>query len=306
MRQNYCVGDVRCLGHTSWLPAKGMPTLVLLTACLLACAAQRCTCGSLSDRQSVRPPPAVVAAGPCHRSKDTGQRAQPAAVRRQQRLCRGQQGRAGTVARGGILTCWTEPFRSRASVAALRRPAGLLRGGNSLPSQQETLTGIPRPHPTPLQPTPTLPLTRVPQAPSRPVNQSWFSDRSPIITPQQSSAIVAALQQLGVLDSSGWLRDDPRQGLKASGGTSGSRLRAGLRLCWVAASGDALSLIALKCFDCAHSTRLVSGAAIAGCPLAAECQQPSVSVDAAPAGGPALAERHGHLCGARPERHHRR
>lgn len=37
MRQNYCVGDVRCLGHTSWLPAKGMPTLVLLQhACLRA------------------------------------------------------------------------------------------------------------------------------------------------------------------------------------------------------------------------------------------------------------------------------
>lgn len=54
------------------------------------------------------------------------------------------------------------------------------------------------------------------QAPSRPVNQSWFSGRSLVITPQQSSAIVAALQQLGVLDANGWLRDDPRQGLKAS------------------------------------------------------------------------------------------
>ncbi|KAL4422484.1 hypothetical protein ABPG75_008681 [Micractinium tetrahymenae] len=53
-------------------------------------------------------------------------------------------------------------------------------------------------------------------APSRPVNQSWFSDRSPVITPQQSSAIVAAMQQLGVLDSNGWLRDDPRVGLKNS------------------------------------------------------------------------------------------
>ncbi|KAL4422469.1 hypothetical protein ABPG75_008666 [Micractinium tetrahymenae] len=50
--------------------------------------------------------------------------------------------------------------------------------------------------------------------PSRPINESWFSDRSPAITPQQSSAIVAALQQLGVLDSAGWLRDDPRVGLK--------------------------------------------------------------------------------------------
>lgn len=62
------------------------------------------------------------------------------------------------------------------------------------------------------EPAPPPPL----QAPSRPVNQSWFSGRSLVITPQQSSAIVAALQQLGVLDANGWLRDDPRQGLKAS------------------------------------------------------------------------------------------
>ncbi|PSC72221.1 Histone H2A [Micractinium conductrix] len=52
------------------------------------------------------------------------------------------------------------------------------------------------------------------EVPSRPINERWFSDRAPTISPEQSSAIVQALQELGVLDKEGWLADDPRAGLK--------------------------------------------------------------------------------------------
>jgi hypothetical protein len=52
--------------------------------------------------------------------------------------------------------------------------------------------------------------------PSRPVHKLWFAQRSPVITPRQSVAIVEAMQALGFLDSKGYLKDDPRVGQSVS------------------------------------------------------------------------------------------
>ncbi|KAL4436060.1 hypothetical protein ABPG77_005508 [Micractinium sp. CCAP 211/92] len=79
---------------------------------------------------------------------------------------------------------------SRGSAVLNASPGGALCSGETWPQQPKIQTNVPN-------------LRRYGVnsdfviAPSRPVNQSWFSDRSPVITPQQSSAIVAALQQLG-------------------------------------------------------------------------------------------------------------
>ena len=91
----------------------------------------------------------------------------------------------------------------------------------------------PTPPPVPCLPPPIstrtspLPPGRPPcllQVPSRPVHKQWFAQRSPVITPRQSAAIVEAMQELGFLDSKGYLKDDPRVGQAVSG------LGAG---CWV-------------------------------------------------------------------------
>jgi hypothetical protein len=52
----------------------------------------------------------------------------------------------------------------------------------------------------------------------RPLNETWFSDRSPVVTAPQSAVIVQALRDLGIVDAQGFLVDDPRMGLKVSGG----------------------------------------------------------------------------------------
>ena len=72
---------------------------------------------------------------------------------------------------------------------------------------------------------PTAAFPSLPQVPSRPINERWFSDRAPTISPEQSSAIVQALQELGVLDKEGWLADDPRAGLKVGLAGGGGTLR---------------------------------------------------------------------------------
>jgi hypothetical protein len=49
------------------------------------------------------------------------------------------------------------------------------------------------------------------QSPVRQVVPSYFSDRSPVISPRQSAAIVAGLQEIGMVDAEGWLLADPEQ-----------------------------------------------------------------------------------------------
>ena len=64
---------------------------------------------------------------------------------------------------------------------------------------------------------PRLPRAPPLQVKERPVNETWFSDRSPVVTAPQSAVIVQALRDLGIVDALGYLVDDPRMGLKASG-----------------------------------------------------------------------------------------
>lgn len=49
------------------------------------------------------------------------------------------------------------------------------------------------------------------QAPARRVTPTFFSEGSPLITPQESAALVAALHDVGLLDNAGWLTADPKQ-----------------------------------------------------------------------------------------------
>lgn len=61
---------------------------------------------------------------------------------------------------------------------------------------------------------PCLPaLPTKPQAPSQPVTPTWFSDRSPSITPYQSALIVEALKHpsIRMLNPDGWVETDPKQ-----------------------------------------------------------------------------------------------
>lgn len=44
------------------------------------------------------------------------------------------------------------------------------------------------------------------------MSSTWFSDRSPVVTAQQSDEIVKALRSLGFVDAQGFLVDDPRTG----------------------------------------------------------------------------------------------
>lgn len=54
---------------------------------------------------------------------------------------------------------------------------------------------------------PGLPTT---QAPTRQVNATFFSDRSPVIDAASSALIVGGLQQIGLLGPDGWLVADPK------------------------------------------------------------------------------------------------
>ncbi len=47
------------------------------------------------------------------------------------------------------------------------------------------------------------------QSPRRTVGPTFFSDRSPVISPEQSTRIVAALKDIGMLDKQGQLQGDP-------------------------------------------------------------------------------------------------
>jgi hypothetical protein len=49
------------------------------------------------------------------------------------------------------------------------------------------------------------------QSPVRQLVPSYFSDRSPVISPRQSAAIVAGLQEIGMVDAKGWLLADPEE-----------------------------------------------------------------------------------------------
>ncbi|KAI7839268.1 hypothetical protein COHA_006966 [Chlorella ohadii] len=57
-----------------------------------------------------------------------------------------------------------------------------------------------------------IPATSV-TAPSQPVTPTWFSDRSPSITPYQSALIVEALKHpsIRMLNPDGWVETDPKQ-----------------------------------------------------------------------------------------------
>lgn len=61
-------------------------------------------------------------------------------------------------------------------------------------------------------PMPLLPRNSL-QAQSRPLTPTWFSDRSPSITPAQSALIVAALKHpsIRLLNQDGWVETDPKQ-----------------------------------------------------------------------------------------------
>lgn len=78
-----------------------------------------------------------------------------------------------------------------------------------------------------------------PQAPSQPVTPTWFSDRSPSITPQQSALIVAALKHpsIRMLNQDGWLETDPKQyELQANPRAFGWTLKVQSLLPWLQAS----------------------------------------------------------------------
>jgi len=48
------------------------------------------------------------------------------------------------------------------------------------------------------------------QSPIRQITPTYFSDRAPTITQDQSRSIVAALQDIGLVDRSGWLTTNPK------------------------------------------------------------------------------------------------
>ena len=78
-----------------------------------------------------------------------------------------------------------------------------------------------------------------PQAPSQPVTPTWFSDRSPSITPEQSALIVAALKHpsIRMLNQDGWLETDPKQyELQANPRAFGWTLKVQSLLPWLQAS----------------------------------------------------------------------
>lgn len=58
-----------------------------------------------------------------------------------------------------------------------------------------------------LAPTPLAPP--VVQSPIRRVGPTFLSDRIPVISPEQSAALVGAMQKIGMVDADGWLLGDP-------------------------------------------------------------------------------------------------
>lgn len=59
------------------------------------------------------------------------------------------------------------------------------------------------------------------QSPRRAVGSSFLSDRSPVISPEQSTRIVTALQGIGLLDSGGQLQGNPHDYNKVRGNEAG-------------------------------------------------------------------------------------
>lgn len=56
----------------------------------------------------------------------------------------------------------------------------------------------------------SCPPLRPPQSPYRRVRAGYLAQRSAVITPQASALIVGALQEIGMIDSRGWLVADPK------------------------------------------------------------------------------------------------
>lgn len=70
--------------------------------------------------------------------------------------------------------------------------------------------------PTPPAAVSFLPAARCLQSPIRQVPPTFLSDRIPVISPDQSAALVGGMQQIGMLDAEGWLLGDPDTNKPAS------------------------------------------------------------------------------------------
>ena len=97
-----------------------------------------------------------------------------------------------------------------------------------LPSSQTILS----PTPNRLPPScPLRPALACPQVLPRPITATWFSDRSPIISPALSAAVHQKLRQLDLLNNKGFVACAC---LPACLLDSGSRLLAGWEAGWLA------------------------------------------------------------------------
>ncbi|KAL4424442.1 hypothetical protein ABPG77_006380 [Micractinium sp. CCAP 211/92] len=85
------------------------------------------------------------------------------------------------------------------------------------------------------------------ESPIRRVGPTFLSDRIPVISPEQSAALVGAMQKIGMVDADGWLLGDPDTNKPVSLNTSSPayrwvpRLRAALP--WLRPKSRTMSLI---------------------------------------------------------------